>query len=82
LIANIQKQVVYNIYKMADVYAIAPTALKRTAPQQQLHGAKKDNTTEPAVLSTKDRSADGTKIGRNDPCHCGSGKKYKKCHGK
>ncbi|MBI2596813.1 preprotein translocase subunit SecA [Candidatus Daviesbacteria bacterium] len=20
------------------------------------------------------------KIGRNDPCHCGSGKKYKKCH--
>jgi preprotein translocase subunit SecA len=23
----------------------------------------------------------GTKIGRNDPCWCGSGKKYKKCHG-
>tara|TARA_R110002096_G_scaffold143328_4_gene299307 strand:+ start:101334 stop:104381 length:3048 start_codon:yes stop_codon:yes gene_type:complete len=22
------------------------------------------------------------KIGRNDPCHCGSGKKYKKCHGR
>lgn len=21
-------------------------------------------------------------IGRNDPCHCGSGKKYKNCHGK
>jgi uncharacterized protein YecA (UPF0149 family) len=20
------------------------------------------------------------KVGRNDPCHCGSGKKYKKCH--
>jgi len=24
----------------------------------------------------------GKKIGRNDPCPCGSGKKYKKCHGK
>ena len=24
----------------------------------------------------------GDKIGRNDPCPCGSGKKYKKCHGK
>ena len=24
---------------------------------------------------------EGPKIGRNDPCHCGSGKKYKKCHG-
>ena len=25
---------------------------------------------------------DQKKIGRNDPCHCGSGKKYKQCHGK
>jgi preprotein translocase subunit SecA len=23
----------------------------------------------------------GPKIGRNDPCYCGSGKKFKKCHG-
>ncbi|MBX3125660.1 MAG: YchJ family protein [Polyangiaceae bacterium] len=25
---------------------------------------------------------EGPKVGRNDPCHCGSGKKFKKCHGK
>ena len=25
---------------------------------------------------------DGRKVGRNDPCPCGSGKKYKQCHGK
>lgn len=25
---------------------------------------------------------DGPRIGRNDPCPCGSGKKYKKCHGR
>ena len=24
---------------------------------------------------------DETKVGRNDPCPCGSGRKYKKCHG-
>ncbi len=24
----------------------------------------------------------GTKLGRNDPCYCGSGKKFKKCHGR
>ncbi len=24
----------------------------------------------------------GQKVGRNDPCPCGSGKKYKHCHGK
>jgi uncharacterized protein YecA (UPF0149 family) len=22
-----------------------------------------------------------SKVGRNEPCPCGSGKKYKKCHG-
>jgi len=30
--------------------------------------------------STKRR--DAPKVGRNDPCPCGSGKKYKQCHGK
>ena len=25
---------------------------------------------------------DDNKVGRNEPCPCGSGKKYKKCHGK
>jgi preprotein translocase subunit SecA len=25
---------------------------------------------------------DRPKVGRNDPCPCGSGKKYKKCHGR
>jgi preprotein translocase subunit SecA len=24
---------------------------------------------------------EGVKVGRNDPCPCGSGKKYKQCHG-
>ena len=38
-------------------------------------------------ISGGDRSSSSTKtekpeIGRNDPCPCGSGKKYKKCHGK
>ena len=31
------------------------------------------------VIKTVKR--DEPKIGRNDPCWCGSGKKYKKCHG-
>ena len=34
---------------------------------------------EPAPPQTVQRTAD--KVGRNDPCPCGSGKKYKKCHG-
>ena len=34
------------------------------------------------VKSTIPKTAEGNKVGRNDPCPCGSGKKYKKCHGK
>ena len=31
--------------------------------------------------STPAQRRTGDKVGRNDPCPCGSGKKYKKCHG-
>lgn len=34
------------------------------------------------ISSKSPTNEDGDKIGRNDPCVCGSGKKYKKCHGK
>ncbi len=34
---------------------------------------------EPVAAQTVQRSDE--KVGRNDPCPCGSGKKYKKCHG-
>ncbi len=27
------------------------------------------------------QAPDGSKLGRNDPCWCGSGKKFKRCHG-
>jgi uncharacterized protein YecA (UPF0149 family) len=36
--------------------------------------------TQDAGAQTVKRDAD--KVGRNDPCPCGSGKKYKRCHGK
>ncbi|MFE8600828.1 preprotein translocase subunit SecA [Archangium violaceum] len=35
----------------------------------------------PAAATRQGAPAGGPKLGRNDPCHCGSGKKYKKCHG-
>lgn len=33
----------------------------------------------PAEKETTEPIRTGPKIGRNDPCSCGSGKKYKKC---
>jgi preprotein translocase subunit SecA len=40
----------------------------------QFVGGDGSSTTQQPVLK-------GDKVGRNDPCPCGSGKKYKKCHG-
>ena len=34
------------------------------------------------VAERKPFIRDGRKVGRNEPCPCGSGKKYKQCHGK
>jgi preprotein translocase subunit SecA len=34
----------------------------------------------PVAVETR-RLDENEKIGRNDPCWCGSGKKFKKCHG-
>ncbi len=38
--------------------------------------------TEQDRLTVRTVQREGAKVGRNDPCPCGSGKKYKQCHGK
>ncbi|HEU4709324.1 MAG TPA: preprotein translocase subunit SecA [Methylophilaceae bacterium] len=43
-------------------------------------GAVPEQAAEPAQAVPFERM--GAKVGRNDPCPCGSGKKYKQCHGK
>ncbi|MGP8333523.1 preprotein translocase subunit SecA [Serratia sp. CY43514] len=52
---------------------------ERLAQQQQLshHDENALVTEDPNALATAER-----KVGRNDPCPCGSGKKYKQCHGR
>lgn len=60
----------------------APT-VKAQAPK--LHTSRNDNTS-PQNQDTREKVKPqpikvDEKIGRNDPCPCGSGKKYKNCHG-
>jgi preprotein translocase subunit SecA len=44
--------------------------------------AGEDGKLDPAAAVPKAPvKADGPRVGRNDPCPCGSGRKYKKCHG-
>jgi len=49
-----------------------PGALARAAQPREAEGGSDE-------VQTFRR--EGKKVGRNDPCPCGSGKKYKKCHG-
>jgi preprotein translocase subunit SecA len=49
------------------------------APQAEAGPAAAPRRSAPAPVATVQR--DLPKVGRNDPCPCGSGKKYKKCHG-
>lgn len=37
---------------------------------------------QPAAAGAAPVTRPGPKVGRNDPCPCGSGKKYKQCHGR
>jgi len=89
----IRKQVVYSIFKVGDVSQfVAPTLLQQakrfiapTANADSFSNLKEGNgetATNASLATQKPRDSDGHKVGRNDLCTCGSGKKYKKCHGK
>ena len=46
------------------------------------HGIHGDEETTSDEESNQPFTRTDKKLGRNDPCHCGSGKKFKQCHGK
>ena len=57
---------------------------RRQADNVPKHFEHKEASATPEEKSDKVRTEmrNGPKVGRNDPCPCGSGKKYKQCHGK
>ena len=76
LLTRIEDEVVNSIFKVS----IAPTIeQKRKIEEIKENSSIFENNNDPGeskpIVSTK-------KIGRNDPCDCGSGKKYKHCCGK
>ena len=69
------------IRSQEDVDAVEPHQvgeyeMQHAAPGSAL-GEDEDNPLSPDALA-----AQGLRIGRNDACPCGSGKKYKQCHGR
>ena len=76
LLQNIQKNVVYSLFKIAEVKQMVPSIMQKAnktynAPAKNMQKKQSSGT----LVNKK-------KVGRNEPCPCGSGKKYKKCHGK
>ncbi len=94
LLANIQKEVVMNVFRVGEAQALVGATVKQqnvqyVAPEKEMQrkenplagqsSAEKERQAQPYRSEKKDEQ--GHKVGRNDPCPCGSGKKYKKCHG-
>ncbi|MES2690708.1 MAG: preprotein translocase subunit SecA [Bacteroidota bacterium] len=72
---------------------VKPVQQMRQAPQPKLQTSRTDDIAQALRANAEARESAGempkqqqiinsAKIGRNDPCPCGSGKKYKSCHGK
>ena len=84
LISSIDDEVVHRIYKI-HVHQNQPppteNPLNRSGVSESAAGSNivQETSSNTEKLSGA-KSAPGGKLGRNDPCWCGSGKKYKKCH--
>jgi len=73
LLSAIQHDVVHTIYHVRITKQEAPQAAP--SPMAKAAGDRGN-------ISKQRQKVGGKKIGRNDPCPCGSGKKYKHCCGK
>jgi preprotein translocase subunit SecA len=73
LLSTIQHDVAHTIYRVSIVKKEA--AKEVPSAMAQVAAGKANGTKQPL-------QAAGKKVGRNDPCPCGSGKKYKKCCGR
>jgi preprotein translocase subunit SecA len=62
--------------------AVATASGPDAAAEQAIEGTAEAGNGAPSMQEQETVVKDEReKIGRNDPCWCGSGKKYKKCHG-
>jgi preprotein translocase subunit SecA len=77
LMSTIRHDVAHMIYHVAIVPDNNHQAPRQPAPSPMAQVVSGRNS-KPVT-----NAPDGVrKVGRNDPCPCGSGKKYKHCHGK
>jgi len=67
--------------RASEAPAHLPAVAREIERRQQRQQKDLQYQTGPAQAEAPKPVRAGAKVGRNDPCPCGSGKKYKKCHG-
>lgn len=82
---DIRREIVQKFWS-AEIQRIKPTMpapknLQESGPAEPAGDAKGGPTKKKANPANKVAAAAGAKLNPNAPCFCGSGKKYKKCHG-
>ena len=81
MIGSLKETAVEQLFKVRMTQEEQPvTRVAQRVPEwQETRGGELDGAARRAPSRPELRAADGQKVGRNDPCPCGSGKKYKKC---
>ncbi len=75
MMSRMKSEVLEHMFRIQLVKGEPPPEMRASRPVST-HLSRGES--EPSVQTVR---RDTTKVGRNDPCPCGSGKKYKKCHG-
>ena len=73
MLGKIRRETVISLFRVE---------VKEPEPQPEPEQIKYNIVNKEPETPTETYQRQGEKIGRNDPCPCGSGKKYKQCHGK
>lgn len=93
MLARIREQTVEYLFKVEAPKAPPPPRIPETPPAGEAVDGMIEESPASAPVRPSSPSGRGVlsgatavpveiqKIGRNDPCFCGSGKKFKKCHG-
>jgi preprotein translocase subunit SecA len=83
---GVEDKVTETVFRMEESEAFQETiwmigaATHESAPRMQAQADMSTNASSGESKKTEPIRNRGQKVGRNDPCPCGSGKKYKNCH--
>ena len=78
LMAVMQQDVVEKVFSVQVQRQQDVEQIQQPKPQRVVMSHGDETETQAAAPAKREEN----KVGRNDPCPCGSGKKYKRCHGK